>query len=163
MEYMKQRNRFHVIAALAGGIGLALRAAAAEKVSNNNSHAEVDRLLGEAGFCNGPCAIEALKGAQEAFGGIGGRGRRSSDGWQQLGQLARSRVTTACAGLPWAALWSVSNGAARALRGVERAPCVWRPRFGVAIGTCWRSRRKRRGGHASDQQMLGVGKDAGMA
>ena len=85
IEHMKQRNRFHVIARhLQGASALALRSGFCGKgLAHIPSQEEVDMLLSRGRVLKRPLsAIEAIKGAQEAFGRIGGRGTPGrADGW----------------------------------------------------------------------------------
>jgi hypothetical protein len=89
IEHMQQRYRSDLIArhvqrASALSFGSGLRRKGLEHVA---SHEEGHMLLSRRQVLKRPLgAIEALKGAQEAFGGIGGGGTPGrADCWQQLG------------------------------------------------------------------------------
>ncbi len=124
-------------------------------------------LLGRGRVLKRPLgAIEAIKGAQEAFGGIGGRGTPGrADGWQQLGQCGQKPghdgLSRAAVGF---ALERVQTALHGALRGgpKERLACVGPSPSGVATGHLLaQSSQGGAEGMQATQQMLGVGKDAG--
>ena len=124
-------------------------------------------LLGRGRVLKRPLgAIEAIKGAQEAFGGIGGRGTPGrADGWQQLGQFGQEPGHD---GLSRAAVRFALERVQAALHGAlrggpkERLEFVGPSPSGVATGHLLApSSQGGAEGLKATQQMLGVGKDAG--
>jgi hypothetical protein len=141
---MKQRNRFPVIARhLQGAAALALRRGFCGKgLAHITSQEEVDMLLGRGRVWTWPLgAIEAIQGAQEACGRMGGRGTPGrADGWQPLGQLGQepghdgwSRAVLGFALEPGpAALHGALRGGPQ-----ERLAFVGPAPAGVATGPLW--------------------------
>jgi len=124
-------------------------------------------LLGRGRVLKRPLgAIEAIKGAHEAFGGIGGRGTPGrADGWQQLGQFGQEPGHD---GLSRAAVRFALERVQAALHGAlrggpkERLEFVGPSPSGVATGHLLApSSQGGAEGLKATQQMLGVGKDAG--